>query len=72
MLIPFVPGIEIGVALMLLLGSHGVILIYLCTLIALALSFLLGRLVPMYCIVRVFDWLHFESCLLYTSDAADE
>lgn len=46
MALPFVPGIEIGLALMLLLGEEGVVLVYLCTQLALALSFACGRLVP--------------------------
>lgn len=60
MAVPFVPGIEIGLALMLLLGPGGILLVYLCTQIALALSFLLGRLVPTQFIVQVFDWLNLE------------
>jgi len=60
MAVPFVPGIEIGLALMLLLGPGGILLVYLCTHIALALSFLLGRLVPTHFIVRVFTWLNLE------------
>jgi len=32
MAIPFMPGIEIGLALMILLGYKGALLIYLCTL----------------------------------------
>jgi hypothetical protein len=50
MTMPFVPGIEIGLALMLLLGREGIPLVFLCTQFALALSFVLGRCVP----VRVF------------------
>lgn len=57
---PFVPGIEIGLALMLLLGPGGVVLVYLCTQIALALSFLLGRLIPTQLIAHIFDWLNFH------------
>lgn len=57
---PFVPGIEIGLALMLLLGPGGILLVYLCTQIALVLSFLLGRVVPTHFIARAFDWLNFE------------
>lgn len=50
MTMPFVPGIEIGLALMLLLGKEGIPLVFLCTQFALALSFLLGRCIS----VRVF------------------
>ncbi|NNC99346.1 MAG: hypothetical protein HKN85_04110 [Gammaproteobacteria bacterium] len=44
--VPFVPGAEIGVALMAMLGARIALLIYLCTLAGLSLSFILGRLVP--------------------------
>jgi hypothetical protein len=60
MAMPFVPGIEIGVALMLLLGPGGILLVYLCTQIALALSFLLGRLVATRLIADAFDWLKLD------------
>jgi hypothetical protein len=46
MALPFMPGIEIGIALMLVLGGKGILLVYICTQLALALSFLCGRLVP--------------------------
>lgn len=55
---PFVPGIEIGVALMLSLGPGGVVLVYLCTQVALALSFLVGRTIPTHVIARIFGWLN--------------
>lgn len=46
MILPFVPGIEIGLALMVVFGSPIVPLVYGATVVALSLSFLLGRLVP--------------------------
>lgn len=55
---PFMPGIEIGLALMLLLGSKGALLVYLCTLIALSVSFTVGRVIPSHLIGRFLDWLH--------------
>ncbi|NIO38885.1 MAG: hypothetical protein GTO41_01015, partial [Burkholderiales bacterium] len=60
MAVPFVPGIEIGLALMLMLGPGGIALVYICTQLALALSFLFGRLVPPRYIANAFDWLHLE------------
>ncbi|MGD2141532.1 MAG: hypothetical protein PVH25_14135 [Burkholderiales bacterium] len=60
MAFPFVPGIEIGLALMLLLGPGGIALVYLCTQLALALSFLLGRLVPTRIIAGAFGWLKLD------------
>ena len=46
MAIPFVPGAEIGVAVLIILGPKIAVLVYLCTVAALSLSFLVGRLVP--------------------------
>jgi len=58
MAIPFMPGIEIGLALMMLLGSKGALLVYLCTLAALSLSFMIGRIIPPPLIYRLLNWLH--------------
>jgi hypothetical protein len=58
MAIPFVPGIELGLALMLLLGTRGVVLVYLCTLLSLSLSFTIGRLIPLNSFARFLGWLH--------------
>lgn len=58
--LPFVPGIEIGLALMLVLGNEGIVLVYLATQLALLLSFLLGRWVPARCLAAVFRWLHMK------------
>jgi hypothetical protein len=55
---PFLPGIEIGLALMITLGPKGVLLIYICTLIALTISFGLGRLFPTYLLASLLRWLH--------------
>jgi hypothetical protein len=57
---PFVPGIEIGLALLFVLGPAGVPLVYLCNLLALALAFLIGRLIPLHLIARLFGWLRME------------
>jgi hypothetical protein len=58
MAMPFVPGIEIGLAIMLATGPAGVPFVYACTLLALALAFLVGRFVPLAWITRLFAWLH--------------
>lgn len=55
---PFMPGIEIGLALMLLLGSKGAVLVYLCTLAALSISFTIGRKIPSRFIYLFLNWLH--------------
>ena len=57
MAMPFVPGIEVGLVLMMVLGPRGVLLIYLCTLIALAASFGLGRLFPAHLLASFLRWL---------------
>lgn len=46
MAVPFVPGIEMGLVLMVILGARGVVVVYLATLLALAISFGAGRLFP--------------------------
>ena len=58
MAMPFVPGIELGLALMVMLGSKGVILVYGCTLLSLSLSFVIGRLIPLRVLSRFLGWLH--------------
>ncbi len=45
--IPFVPGVEIGLALIGLLGPAIVFLVYVCTLIGLSMGFICGRLIPL-------------------------
>jgi hypothetical protein len=46
MTLPFVPGIEIGLGLMVVFGGEISLLIYMGTVLALTLSFLIGALVP--------------------------
>jgi len=58
MAMPFVPGIELGLALMVMLGSKGVVLVYTCTLLSLSLSFAIGRLIPLKVFARLLGWLH--------------
>jgi hypothetical protein len=58
MAIPFVPGVEIGLGLMVLLGSKGALLVYLCTVTALCISFQVGRRIPSRALCPLLDWLH--------------
>ena len=51
--IPFVPGAEIGIALIVMLGPPIAVLVYLCTLAGLSLSFAVGRLIPIKVLVRL-------------------
>lgn len=55
--LPFMPGIEIGLGLMIMLGPDICLLVYLSTITALTLSFAVGRLVPISMIVATFDWM---------------
>ena len=45
--IPFVPGAEIGLALILMLGPSIAFLVYLCTVAGLTISFIVGRFIPL-------------------------
>ncbi len=58
MALPFVPGIELGLALMIMLGTRGIVLVYFCTLMSLSLSFTIGRLIPLNGFARFLGWLH--------------
>ena len=58
MVIPFTPAIEVGIGLMVFMGSTGAVVAYVCTLIALSISFFIGRVVPPRVICRLFRWLH--------------
>ena len=60
MALPFMPGIEIGLMLMAMLGVGGIVLVYLCTVLALSLSFLAGRLLPPRYIARALGWMRLE------------
>ena len=53
MTLPFVPGIEIGLAMMALLGAKIVPLVYIATVAALILGFLIGRFIPQRLILEV-------------------
>jgi len=57
MALPFMPGIEVGLMLMAMLGVGGIVLVYLCTVLALSLSFLAGRLLPPRYVARALGWL---------------
>ena len=58
MAMPFVPGIELGLAIMVMLGTKSVLLVYLCTLLSLSLSYAIGRLIPLKAFARFLGWLH--------------
>ena len=55
--IPFVPGAELGVGLMVIFGRPGVVLVYLGTLLGLSLAFMAGRRLPPSLLMGLLDWL---------------
>ena len=57
MAIPFLPGIEIGLAFMMVLGTRGILVVYICTMVALCISFWLGRSIPGQVLVSILHWL---------------
>jgi hypothetical protein len=56
MALPFMPGIEIGLGLMVMLGGQGAFFVYVCTLAALSISFAVGRVVPLSAVGRFLGW----------------
>ena len=55
MAIPFIPGMEISLALLAAFGHQVAVLIYAATVAALAISYLIGRLVPVRLIAKLFE-----------------
>lgn len=55
--LPFVPGVEIGIGLMVMFGTPMAIPVYLSTVIGLTLGFFIGRLVPEKIVCGCFDFL---------------
>lgn len=60
MTVPFVPGIELGLALLMILPMKGIAVVYFSTLSALCLSFLIGQCIPTRAIGGLLDWLHLQ------------
>jgi hypothetical protein len=55
--VPFVPGAEIGFALIMVFGARIVLLVYVAMVAALTLGYLIGRLVPVATLAAVFGYL---------------
>jgi len=53
MMLPFCPGIEVGLMLIMLGGPEIVPLVYLATVAALMLAFLIGRFVPQHTVIEM-------------------
>ncbi|TVT55358.1 MAG: hypothetical protein FHK82_08440 [Sedimenticola thiotaurini] len=56
--LPFIPGIEIGLALMFLMGAKGALLVYISTIVALSISYFIGGAIPSGLICKGLEWLH--------------
>ena len=68
MAIPFVPGAEIGLGVMMILGPKIVPLVYLCTLVSLFLSFMVGRLAPDKSLINFLHSLHLRKASFLLSE----
>ena len=58
--IPFVPGAEIGLTLIGMFGPKIVFLVYACTIAGLLTSFIVGRLISLKALIKLFEDLHFS------------
>ncbi|MFV2031325.1 MAG: hypothetical protein ACC663_02410 [Gammaproteobacteria bacterium] len=58
--IPFVPGVEIGLAVIMILGSKIIALVYLCTLAGLSFSFMVGRYMPERALISLLRGIHLD------------
>lgn len=57
--LPFVPGAEIGIAMMMMAGSKIAAIVYLSTVLGLSISFLIGRFLPLQILTNCLKWLGF-------------
>jgi hypothetical protein len=58
--VPFVPGVEVGLAILAVFGPPIVLLVYLSTLLGLTISFTIGRLIPTSTLIGFLDNLRFR------------
>lgn len=58
--LPFVPGAEIGLGLLLLFGAPLAFLVYACMVTALVIAFLIGRMVPSTYLTALFRYVRFN------------
>ena len=68
--VPFVPGIEIGIALLLLRGAEMAPFVYLATLGGLLTAYLAGRLVPLPALQRLFEDLRLARAAALVTEVA--
>ena len=74
MILPFMPAIELGLVLLAMLDIPEVLMLYLLTVVALMISYGIGKLIPIHVLKRLFDFLHFHraSELLCSAGVCDE
>jgi len=74
MILPFMPAIELGLVLLAMLDIPGVLMLYLLTVVALMISYGIGKLIPIHVLKKLFDFLHFHraSELLCRAGVCDE
>ena len=58
--VPFVPGAEVGLAMMTVLGPAIALLVYVCTVAGLSLSFVVGRIIPLSALIRFTEDINFD------------
>tara|TARA_R110002124_G_scaffold80862_2_gene213820 strand:+ start:3746 stop:4357 length:612 start_codon:yes stop_codon:yes gene_type:complete len=58
--VPFVPGAEIGIAMMMMAGARIALVVYLSTIVGLSISFLIGRFLPLQVLTNSFRLLGFR------------
>ncbi len=68
--IPFVPGAEIGLVLMLVLGPTTVVLVYTSMVLALTVAYVIGRTLPPDVIAAIFKFFHLERARRLVLDCA--
>lgn len=66
--IPYVPGVEIGLAIIAILGPKIVLLVYLCTLFGLSAGFAFGRLVSQQGLIAFLDELNLHRTCVVLRD----
>lgn len=61
--LPFVPGAEIGLGLLILFGAPLAFLVYGCMVVALVMAFLVGRMVPCTYLAGLFGYMRFNRAM---------
>jgi hypothetical protein len=69
--IPFVPGAEIGLGLLMVMGAQGAVAVYAGMITALTLAFAAGRLVPVRCLTAAFGALGFERARALVAESTE-